>query len=144
MAEATAAVLELIAAEQPDLLDFQLEAFLNSAIRFAVRELAASFGVPLEQMGLTVYKASRDLDRLEKRRGPWRDPAKILESPNVAALVHLCCARGGRVRAVNRRRKLDAILRKLERAHELTRSRAWIEDFIGPPLPARQAEKPIP
>lgn len=137
MAAATAAVLELIAAEQPELLDFQLEAFLNSALRFAVCELAAVFGVPLEKVGFVVYKATRDLDRLEQRRGAWRDPAKILESPNVAALAQLCRARGGRVRTVHRRRKLEAILRKLERSQDLARSRAWIEDFIGPPLPTR-------
>lgn len=128
------AVLELIASSRPDLLDLQLETLLNSVMRFGVRELAGVLDVPVERMGLTVYRACLDLDRLEKRRGAWRDPGKVLESPNVAALVRVCEARVGRVRRVVRRRRLEGILCKLEQAHELAMSRAWIEEFIGPPV----------
>ena len=96
--QAVVAALELAASERPQLLDFELDTFLNSPIQFAVRELASVFGVPLEQVGRTVYKACLDLDKLGRRRGAWKDPGETLESPNVAALLHLCQARVGRVR----------------------------------------------
>lgn len=105
------AILELVASEHPEVLDFQLETLLNSVMRSAVLQLAADLGVPLAKLGQTVYRASLDLDRLEKRRGVWRDPVRILESPNVAALLHVCAARAGRVQGVVRRRKLEMILR---------------------------------
>lgn len=136
---AVVAVLELTASECPELLDFQLETFLNSPMRFAVLELTTAFDVPHEKLALTVYKACLDLDKLEKRRGAWRDPAQVLESPNVAALFQLCSARMGRVTAVTRRRRLEAVCRKLGQAWELARDRAWIEAFIGPPLPGKGA-----
>ncbi len=136
---AIAATLELTATERPELLDFQLEAFLNSPMRFAVLELANAFGVPREKLALTAYKACLDLDKLEKRRGVWRNPAQVLESPNVAALYQLCSARQGRVPGITRRRRLEAICQKLELAWELARDRAWIEAFIGPPLPAEES-----
>ena len=129
--EATAAVLELIATEQPGLLEFQLEALLNSAVRFAVSDLATAFDVPVNRLATVFYQASCDLDRLEQRRGAWRDPVKVLDSPNLAALAYLCRARYQRTRATPHRRKLAAMLRKLEAAQETARSKAWIEAFIG-------------
>ena len=83
--EGTIAVLELIASERPQLLDLQLDTVLNSPMRFAAHNLASALGVPVEQMGATIYQACHHLDRLEKRRGHWRDPSAVLESPNVAA-----------------------------------------------------------
>lgn len=132
--EAVVAVLELSAAERPELLHFQLHVLLNSSMRLAVLELARIFAEPVEKVGETLYRASLDLDRLEAWRRVWRDPAQFLDSPNVAALYHLCGARVGRVRSLVRRRKLEEILRKLEQAYELAKSRAWTEEFIGPSL----------
>ena len=131
-------LLELTATERPELLEFHVETLLNSVMGFAVHQLAADFGVPLEKVGLTLYQASQDVDRLVKRRGVWRNPAQVLESPNVSALLYLCRARAHRLHGTARQRRLDVILRKLERADELARSRAWIEDFIGPPVVRRQ------
>ena len=138
--EAVVAVLELSAAERPELLRFQVHVLLNSSMRPAVLELARAFAEPVEKAGETLYRASLDLDRLEAWRRVWRDPAQFLESPNVVALYHLCGARVGRVRSLVRRRKLEEILRKLEQAHDLAKSRAWIEEFIGPPLDERRLE----
>ena len=78
-------------------------------------------------------KALADLNELEKRRGGWRDPRKILEFPNVPALYYTCRARVGRISGVGRRRRLEGILRKLKVARDQARDRAWIEDFIGLP-----------
>lgn len=136
--EALVCVLELTASERPELLDLHLDALLHSNMRPTVLRLAAEFGVSVDKLEHSLYRASLDLDRLEKARRVWRDPARVLEAPNLAALVGLCRARAGRVHAIARRRRLETILGKLERAYELARSRAWIEDFIGPPQNQRQ------
>ena len=131
---AIVAALELAASERPELLDFLLETFLNSPMRFAVLELATALGVPERKLALTFYKACLDLDKLEKLRLVWRDPAQVLEAPNVAALHQICRARMGRVDGIARRRRLEGLGLKLERAWEQARDRAWIEAFIGAPL----------
>ncbi len=136
--DAAAAVLELSGSERPELLDFQIEALLNSPFRFCLQQLARDFEVPLAKLGLVIHRACHHLDRLEKRRAAWRDPAKVLESPNVAALVHVCRARVGRVQGITRRRRLETLGLKLERAHERARDRAWIEAWIGPTLAQRR------
>ena len=137
---AIVAALELTASERPELLDFLLETFLNSPMRFAVLELANAFDVPQGKLALTFYKACVDLDKLEKLRRVWRDPAQVLEAPNVAALYQTCSARVGRVAGLTRRRRLEGLCLKLERAWEQARDRAWIEAFIGPPLPDKGTE----
>ncbi|MCP3959941.1 MAG: hypothetical protein GY719_19015 [bacterium] len=131
---AVVAILELIASEHPPLLDFQLDTLLHSTTRFVVHEFASAFVVPLKQVGQTIHKACLDLDTLERRRAGWRDPALILQTPNIVALLHVCRARAGRIADRYRRRKLEVIERRLRAAQELARSRAWIEEFIGPPV----------
>ena len=54
--KAVVAVLELAASKRPLLLDFLLEAILNSPTRFAAQELASDLGVPLEKVGFTIYR----------------------------------------------------------------------------------------
>ncbi|MCP3962327.1 MAG: hypothetical protein GY719_31170 [bacterium] len=132
------ALLELTASGRPQLLDFQLDVLLNSPLRYSLQHLAVALDVPAEKLGPVIYRASLDLDALERRRGVWRDPGEILDSPNVPALLHLCCARAGRIDSGHRRRRLEVIERRLKAAHELARSRAWIEEFIGEPLSVRQ------
>ncbi len=136
-----AEILEVTASGGPHLLDFQIDVMLKSPVGFAVYELASAFEVAHDEVGRTVHHACRDLDRLERRRGVWRDPATILKSPNLVALLHVCQARKNRVVKPTRQQKLGRILRRLERAHELARSRAWIEAFIGP-SPEAGKEKP--
>ena len=139
---AVAELLEVTASGHPQLLAFQLDLILKSPARPAVYELANVLDVPHDEVGRTIHKACLDVDRLERNRKTWRDPAKVLRSPNLAALRTVCRARRNRVFKLARQRRLDRILRKLERAHELARSRAWIEAFIGPPLPERPQESP--
>ena len=139
-AGAVIALLEVTASGHSSLLEFQLQTILNSPARFAIYDLASAFDVSHEQVGHVVYRACTDLDRLERRRDPWKDPAKILASPNLAALLHVCHARLNRVQKLARRRRIETILRRIERAHELARSRAWIEAFIGEPLPVKRQE----
>ncbi len=130
-AGAVAELLETTASGHPQLLDFLLELVLKSPARSAVYELAATFDVPHDQVGREIHRACGDLDRLERLRGAWRDPAKILGAPNLAALLYVCYARRNRVSKLARQRRLEKILGRVERAHELARSRAWIEAFIG-------------
>ncbi len=138
--DAVAALLEVAASSHPQLLELQLDTILRSPLRPAVFDLASAFNVSHHQVGHAVHRACVDLDRLERWRGTWRDPAKVLSSPNLAALLHICHARLNRVQKLARQRRLEMILRKVERAYELARSRAWIEAFIGEPLPAKRHE----
>ncbi len=145
MKTAVAATLELIASERPDLLDFQLEAFLTSSVRLVVFDLATACQAPLDELGPVIGKACRDLDALEKARRIWHDPAQVVEEPNVAALLHVTSARTGRARVKAHLRKLEAIGEKLDRfrrqleaAQKHDRSRSLVESFIGPPLPASE------
>ncbi len=137
--EATITVLELIASEQPGMLEFQVHVLCNSTMSFAVQKLAAELGVSPERLGKVIGRACMDLDRLEKHRGRWRDPAKVLGSPDLGALRYVCGARLNRVSKVARRRRLMSIERRVEAAYNLARTRIWVDAFIGP-LPARRKE----
>ncbi|MCP3956498.1 MAG: hypothetical protein GY719_01460 [bacterium] len=137
---AVVALLELVGTEHPALLRPQLAAISGSSWHPELVELARRFGVQPGEMEEVIRKACWDLDRLEKRRTPWRDPAKVLPTPNIAALVQVCAARFERVPLMTRQRRLATILRRLRRAEGLARSRAWIEDFIGTPATERPAE----
>ncbi len=142
--EASLAVLELAASEQPELLEFQAHVLGNSTMSFAVQKLAAAFDVPPEKVGRTVTLACKGLDRLEKHRGKQQDPEKLLDAPNLAALLHVCHARLNRVTQVNRCRRLERIQRTVKRAYEQARTRAWIDDFIGPlPATAREGQSDV-
>ncbi len=133
-------LLEVTASGHPQLLDFQVKLLMNGPARSAVYELATAFDVPHDEVGETVHRACLGLDRLERRQGAWRNPAKILGSLNLAALFYVCQARRNRIMKLGRQRQLETIHRRVERAYELARSRAWIEEFIGAPLPGRSRE----
>ncbi len=130
-------LLELTATLRPELLDFQLDSLRNSPVRFAVLDLASGLGVPEHRIAAAIYLACHDLDQLAATRRVWRDPSEVLEAPNVAALHHVCQARLSRT-AGPKRGRLEITLRRLRKAHELLQSRAWIEDFLGRPLPQPQ------
>ncbi len=140
--EASAAILEAIGREHPELIEFQAQALLNSTMSFAVRKLAEEFAVPPEKIGDAVSLACTQLDQLEKYRRTWRDPAQVLASPNLPALFWVCRARVHRVSPPTRRYRLERIQRRLEAAYEITRTRAWIDDFIGP-LHAKRKEAQV-
>ncbi len=127
-------LLELSASGRPELLDFQLDALLNSPVRYAVRDLASILDVPREKIAVTIYRACQDLDKLSATRRVWSDPSQVVDSPNVAALYHVCKARLSRTPGAKRGR-LEINLRRLGKAYQLLKGRRWIEDFIGRPLP---------
>ncbi len=133
--------MELTASEQPQLLEFQAHLLRSGTMSFATLHLAAELDVPPDQLGNAFYQASQDLDRLEKHRGRWRDPAEVLRFPNSAVLRSACQARLKRVPQLSRRRRLERILRRVDAAYQLARTRAWVKDFIGPPaVEPREAE----
>ncbi len=137
--ESTLAVIEIVASEQPDLIEFHVQALRNSPVSFAMRELATDFDVAPEDVGEAVGRACIHLDRLERHRRAWRDPTEVVESPNLAALVAVCRARIRRASPPKRRQKLERILRRVEPAYQLAQTRAWLDDFIGP-LPRKRKE----
>ena len=128
-----AGMLELVASHRPDLLPIYLDMVANSPARFAVLELASDLKVrDVDNLYPVLLKVSADLDRLEKRRTGWRHPEQIVNRPNVVGLLYLCRARINNVPGIARRRRLEVMSRKLQRAHEREKTRAWINDFIGP------------
>ena len=130
--EATVAMMELLASRRPDLLPVCLDMACNSPARFAVLELARDLGVrEPRDLHLEVLKVVTDLDRLERRRSGWRHPRQVLHRPNIGGLLHFCRARIENVREADRRRRLEVLARKLQRAYDRERTRAWITDFIG-------------
>ncbi len=142
--EATLAILEIVASEQPELLEFQAQALLNSTMSFALRDLAATFDVAPEDVGDAACRACTHLDRLERHRRTWRDPAELLDSPNLSALVSVSRARIRRTSPPARRQKLERIQRRVEAAYKLARTRAWVDAFIGPlPAKARKVQSDV-
>ncbi len=138
--EATVTVLELIGSEQPRFVEFQAHVLGNSPLSFVLQKLAQEIEVPVEEAAQAISRACRDLDRLEKQRGRWRDPAEVLGgTTNLAALCHVCRARLSRISKASRRQRLMSIQRRIEAAYRLGRTRAWIKDFIGP-LPGKSGE----
>lgn len=127
-----AGMLELVASHRPDLLPIYLDMVANSPARFAVLELASDLKVrEVENLHPVLLKISADLDRLEKRRTGWRHPEQIITSPNVVGLLYFCRARINNVPGIARRRRLEVMSRKLQRAYDQEKTRAWINDFIG-------------
>ena len=130
--EALASMMELIARQRPDLLPAYLDMAGNSPARFAVLELARDFDVrEPRDLHREVLKTVADLDRLEKRRSGWRHPRQIVHRPNVGGLLYFCRARIGNVPDEARRRRLEVMAHKLQRAYDREETRAWITDFIG-------------
>ncbi len=137
-------ILELIASEQPRCLDFHVHVLCNSTMSFAAEKIATELGVPPERLGKEIARACMDLDRLEKHNRTWRDPVKVLGSPNLGALWYLCRARLNRVEKINRQRRLERIERRVEAAYKLARTRNWIDAFLGPsPVPARKVRSDV-
>ncbi len=143
--EASAGVLELVGSEQPELLEFTVHVLAAGTMSFAVKKLAAELEVAPDRLAWTVERACRELDRLEKHRGRWHEPARVLGKPNLAALRLVCHTRLHRMSLLKRRQRLLGIQRKLERAWQLARTRAWIDDFLSElphkPPEARDADR---
>ena len=136
-----ASMMELIASQRPDLLPAYLDMAGNSPARFAILELARDFGVrEPRDLHREILKAVADLDRLERRRSGWRHPRQIVHKPNVGGLLYFCRARVGNVPDEGRRRRLEVMAHKLQRAHGRDKTRAWITDFIGTSGPAANTE----
>lgn len=128
---AVIAVLEMTASWRPDLLEFQLETYLNSPMRFVVFELASILEIQHDQVGPALRRASVQVDRWVKRGGSGQPPVEtIRQSRNLSAVLQVCRARIGRVSGIERRR-LEKLLEELERARFTSGDRSWIETFIG-------------
>ena len=125
-------MIELIASHRPDLLPPYIDMAANSPARFAIVNLVSDLDArePADLHRATL-KIVSDLDRLERRRGGWRHPRQVVHRPNVGGLLSFCRARIENVSEASRRRRLEVLARKLERAYEREKTLAWITDFIG-------------
>ncbi len=132
-----AGLLELVASERPDLLRPTVKALEFSRAAASVAELVERWGIGPENRAADLAeiaaKTSDHLDRLERKRTSWRHPREVVDSPNVAALLAFAYGRCGRVPDLRRRRRLEIMARKLERAAESDRRRRSVERFLGEP-----------
>ncbi len=137
-----AGLLELVATERPELLGPLVKALEYSPARPGLVQVAEVWGVQPEDLaadlGAVAARASRHLDRLERRRpGTWRHPAQVVDAPNVEALATVADARHGRAEGMARARRLDILRRKLRRAAEVERQRRELDAFL------REPSKPV-
>ncbi|MCP3959261.1 MAG: hypothetical protein GY719_15530 [bacterium] len=132
-----AGLLELVANERPDLLGPLIEALEHGPAGHGLAEVAEVWRIRPEDraddLGPVVVRASRHLDRLERRRTGWRHPGELVGSPNVEALAGLADARRRRVDGIARVRRLDILRRKLERVAEVERQRRELDAFLQAP-----------
>ncbi len=130
-------LLELVASERPDLLSPLIEALEHSPGSRALVEVAEVWGIQPENrandVGTVAARASKHLDRLERRRTGWRHPGQVVDSPNVSALASFANTRRGRVVGIARAKRLDIILRKVERAAEIEHQRRQLDAFLQEP-----------
>ncbi len=133
-----AGLLEMVASERPDLLGPLVEVLEHGPAGRGVAEVAEAWGIRPEdraaEFGAVAARASRHLDRLERRRpGTWRHPDQVVDGPNVQALASLAVARRGRVDGIARAKRLDILRRKLERVAEVERARRELGAFLRAP-----------
>ncbi len=132
-----AGLLELVASERPDLLEPLIEALGHGPAGRGLAEVAEVWGVRPEDrdddLGPVAVKASKHLDRLERRRTGWRHPAQVVDGPNVQALASLAGARRTRVDGIASARRLGIVRRKVERVAEVERQRRQLEAFLRAP-----------
>ncbi len=130
-------LLELVASEHPDLLGPLLEALEHSPASRGLAEVAEVWGMRPEDrdddLGAVAVRASKHLDRLERRRTGWRHPGQVVDAPNVYALLDFANARRGRVDGIARARRLDILMRKIKRVVEIERQRRQLDAFLREP-----------
>ncbi len=131
-----AGLLELVASERPELLGRLVEALEYSPERPGLVQIADLWGLRPEDLtadlGALAARASKHLDRLERRRSGWRDPRQLLADPNVPALASLANARRRRM-AGTRARRLDIVRRKVERVAKHEQLRRRLDAFLREP-----------
>ncbi len=133
-----AGLLELVATERPDLLAPLVETLQNSPGRRGLAKVAEVWGIRPEDraadLGAVAVRASRHLDRLERRRpGTWRHPDQVVDAPNVEALATVADARRERADGIARARRLDILRRKLRRVAAVERQRRELDAFLRAP-----------
>ncbi len=132
-----AGVLELVAGERPDLLRPVVDALEFSRAAASVAELVERWGIGPEdraaELAELAAKTSAGLDQLERSGYGWSHPREVIEAPSVFALLAFAYARRARVQGLRRRRRLEVMARKLERAAESDRRRRSVERFLGEP-----------
>lgn len=126
--EPLAALLELVASEQPDLLPWAVSVVEQSAGRAIFLELAEEWGVQPRDVRRVAARAARQLDELEPRGGT--DPGS-LRGPALVAAFHFASQRRRRISGLRRQQRLKTLGRQLAEALEVARQRRRIHSLIG-------------
>ena len=147
--ETLAAVLEVLASKRPEVLAPTVEVLRASPAGAVVHQLAKRWGVTeTETLARDLRIAGAKLSALERRRGRWRvddrgmvrGGGRDVRIPAVCMTCDLAAARAGRV-AITRSEKLWRIVRKLEGASEVERTRRLIGELMADdPEPKRAQE----
>ena len=121
----TCAVLEVVATTAPEQLPWLCQVLPGTL------QLAAYCGVEPHHLAGTLAKAITDLDRLQTTRQAWEHPGdvRMVEQPNAPALFLLAIHRYQRPGSV-RPLRLARVLKRLQAAHDNTRRRQRIADFV--------------
>ena len=130
-----AAILEVIATESPDLLAYQLEILRQGPVRWCTDELASDWRVRPDQLCATLATGVVTVESLRRRRG-WRDPAAVVDRPNLSACLAMAEARAARTASKTQRGQLDATCRRLATCLDTERWRDRILAFLDEPGPA--------
>ncbi len=133
-----ARLLELVASERPNLLGPLIETLKHGPAGRGPAEVGEIWGIRPEDraadLGAVAVRASRHLDRLERRRpGTWRHPDQVVDAPNVEALATVADARRERADGIARARRLDILRRKLRRVAAVERQRRELDAFLRAP-----------
>ncbi len=128
-----ASLLEIVASERPELLVPLCETLRSGPAFQIVLDLARDWHVEPAELAAVASRAARQLGRLEMRRGQWRHPSLVVDSPNVRALSHFAYARRGRVSGRVRSRRLNVLAIKLRRIAETEHHRRQLDSFLREP-----------
>ncbi len=139
-----AGLLEVVAAERPELLRPLVKALEYSRAAAGVADLGDVWGIGApgpeeEDRGDKLFeiaaKTSAGLDQLERKRAfGWNHPRELIDGANVAALQGFAHQRRVRVRNARREARLSLIARKLDQVAEADRRRRAVERFLGEPV----------
>ena len=128
------AILEVIATEAPELLAYQIEICRQGPVVWAIEELAMDWRIRPDQMCATVAASVAAVEKLRRRRS-WRDPAAVVDRPNLATCRAMAQARAARTNSRAQRGQLEATCRRLAACLETQRRRDWLLAFLDETSP---------
>ncbi len=131
--EAVITALELVASECGELVFWTIDTLANSPARQSILSLVRKWDVSEpKELAPIALQGANDLDRLERRRH-WKTVDDVISNPHLTALCDLSSCRAKRIEGITRRRRNEAIHRRIKRILDRERARRQIESFLREP-----------